>query len=192
MNLQYEPAQDAANMIACVNEALSDYDIKSALINALTRIAQLEKQAAEAVESDCRRYCQREADEAAQPDRTAAMGAAHQPVTVAGLGRITNEDDGFLTLQFKDEDAAQQFFDNYTPSVESDEMPPMRPTASGAAVLPYTEDDLLELIGLAGSLREIKHWQAQAGSKQLAQFVQKLNEAIKNHPAATGEKGGAA
>lgn len=75
MNLQYEPAQDAADMIVCTNEKLSDYDIKSALINALTRIAQLEKQAAEAVESDCRSYCQREADEAAQPDRASAMGA---------------------------------------------------------------------------------------------------------------------
>lgn len=59
----------------------------------------------------------------------AQVGAGTEPVQVAGLGRITNEDDGYLTLQFKDEDAAQAFMNKYNPSVEVDDMPPMRDTA---------------------------------------------------------------
>lgn len=42
---------------------------------------------------------------------------------IAGLGRITNEDDGYLTLQFKDEDAAQQFMNEYHPTVDVRDMP---------------------------------------------------------------------
>ena len=42
---------------------------------------------------------------------------------VPGLARVTNEDDGYLTLQFRDEDAACKFMHEYHPTVESDEVP---------------------------------------------------------------------
>lgn len=45
---------------------------------------------------------------------------------IAGLGRVTNEDDGYLTLQFVDEDAAQAFMHTYSPSVDVRDMPPIR------------------------------------------------------------------
>lgn len=51
---------------------------------------------------------------------------APAPHAIAGLGRITNKDDGYLTLQFKDEAAAQAFMDAYTPSVDVRDMPPIR------------------------------------------------------------------
>lgn len=53
---------------------------------------------------------------------------------IEGLGRVTNEDDGYLTLQFKDEDAAQRFMESYTPTVDVRDMPAMReaiPAGSG-------------------------------------------------------------
>lgn len=56
----------------------------------------------------------------------------------------------------------------------------------GAGDLPYNADDLLELIGVANDLREIKHWKTQAGSKHLAQFVQKLNDALTDRATASG------
>lgn len=50
-------------------------------------------------------------------------------VKIPGLGRITNEDDGYLTLQFKDEDTAQAFMKKLSPSVDVRDMPPMRDSA---------------------------------------------------------------
>ncbi len=46
---------------------------------------------------------------------------------VPGLGRCTDEDNGFVTLQFKDEDAAQAFMHNYHPTIEVDDMPDIEP-----------------------------------------------------------------
>jgi hypothetical protein len=43
MNLQYMGAKEASDNINTMNVELSDFDIKAALINALDRIAQLEK-----------------------------------------------------------------------------------------------------------------------------------------------------
>ena len=60
-------------------------------------------------------------------------GAPAEPIEIEGLGRMTNEDDGYLTMQFKDEDAACAFMQKYGCSVEVDEMPPMREAGAGAA-----------------------------------------------------------
>lgn len=46
---------------------------------------------------------------------------------IKGLGRMTNEDGGYITLQFKDFDAACDFMNDYSPTVEVGEMPPIRP-----------------------------------------------------------------
>jgi hypothetical protein len=56
-----------------------------------------------------------------------AKAPAHE---IEGLGRITNEDDGYLTLQFKDEDAAQAFMQQYKPTVDVRDMPELREDAS--------------------------------------------------------------
>jgi hypothetical protein len=45
------------------------------------------------------------------------------PHSVAGLGRITNEDDGFVTLQFINEAAADAFMESYVCSVDITLMP---------------------------------------------------------------------
>ncbi|WP_320533626.1 hypothetical protein [Robbsia andropogonis] len=42
---------------------------------------------------------------------------------IPGLGSMTDEDDGFVTLQFKDESAAQDFMMSYSPSVSIKDMP---------------------------------------------------------------------
>ncbi|MES2729997.1 MAG: hypothetical protein V4621_07905 [Pseudomonadota bacterium] len=47
-----------------------------------------------------------------------------EPEPIEGLGSITNDDDGFLSLRFKDEDAAQQFMRDFCPTVEANDMPP--------------------------------------------------------------------
>lgn len=47
-----------------------------------------------------------------------------EPHPIEGLGSMTNEDGGFLTLRFKDEDAAQLFMQEYHPTVEANDMPP--------------------------------------------------------------------
>lgn len=71
------------------------------------------------------------------PERTAWDGfkagpvadpvQAQEPVEIAGLGRITDKDDGYLTLQFKDEESAQKFMGDYGPSVDVRDMPPIAP-----------------------------------------------------------------
>lgn len=43
---------------------------------------------------------------------------------IAGLGTITNEDNGVYTLRFINEDAGQDFMNKYYPTVEIDDMPP--------------------------------------------------------------------
>lgn len=63
------------------------------------------------------------------------------PTAIPGLGRITNEDDGFLTLQFKDEDGAQAFMQHYGPSVEVDEMP----SSERPSLAKLTDDQLDEM-----------------------------------------------
>lgn len=67
------------------------------------------------------------------------------PIPVAGLGRVTNEDEGFLTLQFKDEDAAQAFMHRYECTVDIDDMPPSRDTISTARLANLSDDELDEL-----------------------------------------------
>lgn len=56
---------------------------------------------------------------APQPSRPVESGGH----AIAGLGRMTDEDNGFVTLQFVDEESAQQFMTSYAPTVEDDEMP---------------------------------------------------------------------
>lgn len=74
-----------------------------------------------------------------EADRTREGGA----VKVPGLGRMFDDDDGFLTLQFVDEESAQRFIAAYYPSVEVDDMPPMRSAPpEQAAREPLTEDEL--------------------------------------------------
>lgn len=54
---------------------------------------------------------------------------------IVGLGRITNEDDGVVTLQFKNEDAAQRFMESYTPTVDVRDMPAIPEDAPAPATL---------------------------------------------------------
>lgn len=67
------------------------------------------------------------------------------PIQVAGLGRVTNEEDGFLTLQFKDEAAAQAFMYRYECTVDVDKMLPSRDTISTAPLAALSDDQLDEL-----------------------------------------------
>lgn len=58
---------------------------------------------------------------------------------IAGLGRMTDDDEGFVTLQFKDEDAAQSFMAEYAPSVDVADMPPIKPAREWVGL---TEDEI--------------------------------------------------
>jgi len=57
---------------------------------------------------------------------------------IAGLGRMTDDDGGYVTLQFVDEAAAQAFMGNYVPSVDIDDMPPIREDAPAQQPEPLT------------------------------------------------------
>lgn len=46
------------------------------------------------------------------------------PYQIPGLGRITQEDDGFVTLQFVDGNASELFMQYYEPTVDCEQMPP--------------------------------------------------------------------
>jgi len=61
-----------------------------------------------------------------EPAPASAPEAHHR---IPGLGFITDEDEGRVTLQFKDEAAASQFMKEYGPSVDIDDMPPRAPEA---------------------------------------------------------------
>lgn len=67
------------------------------------------------------------------------------PIAVAGLGRVTNDEDGVLTLQFKDEDAAHAFMHRYECTVDVDQMAPSRDTISTAPLAQLSDDQLDEL-----------------------------------------------
>jgi hypothetical protein len=71
--------------------------------------------------------------------RIAELKAAFQ---VPGLGRITDEDDGFLTLQFKDEDSAQAFMAAYHPTVDVRDMPPSAQPTGQAATTASAQPEL--------------------------------------------------
>ena len=47
----------------------------------------------------------------------------NEPIPIVGLGRMTDEEGGIVTLKFENEDRAQQFMRDYAPSVEVDLMP---------------------------------------------------------------------
>ena len=49
--------------------------------------------------------------------------AVAAPFPITGLGSITNEDDGVLTLRFVNEEAADQFINLYEPTVDCRDMP---------------------------------------------------------------------
>jgi hypothetical protein len=51
---------------------------------------------------------------------------ASTPVGIPGLGRMTDEDDGYLTLQFVNEAAAEAFMAFHDPTVDTRDMPPYR------------------------------------------------------------------
>lgn len=53
--------------------------------------------------------------------------------TIPGLGRKTQHDGGFVTLQFVDEAAAEAFMRDYASSVDVDEMPPIESPAPAEA-----------------------------------------------------------
>lgn len=67
------------------------------------------------------------------------------PILVPGLGRVTNDEDGFLTLQFKDEAAAQAFMQRYECDVAVDDMPPSRDTVSTKPFAELSDSQLDEL-----------------------------------------------
>lgn len=75
----------------------------------------------------------------------AVKQAAEGVTEIAGLGRLTDDDDGFVTLQFKDEAAAQAFMHQYAPSVEVDEMPPNRDTPLAPRPAELSDEALDEL-----------------------------------------------
>lgn len=53
--------------------------------------------------------------------------------------------------------------------------------------LPYTDADILELVGLAQRMREIKHWEMQAGSKILAEIVGRMHAGLSRRAQPEGE-----
>lgn len=64
----------------------------------------------------------------------------------------------------------------------------MTTTPTVSPELPYTDGDILELVGLAQRMREIKHWEMQAGSTILAEIVGRMHAALSGcaQPYATG------
>ncbi|MCG2586544.1 hypothetical protein [Massilia sp. TS11] len=77
----------------------------------------------------------------------AALAATQSAVeAVKGLGRITNEDNGYLTLQFVDEDSALEFMRSIAPSVEVDSMPNVdKPTHPAVVGVPNANEVILAL-----------------------------------------------
>lgn len=65
------------------------------------------------------------------------------PTKVPGLGTITDEDNGVLTLEFKDEDSAQAFMHSYSPTVEITEMPSRAVPPAKAEGLTNAAQDVL-------------------------------------------------
>jgi len=61
---------------------------------------------------------------------------------IDGLGRMTDDDDGFVTLQFVSEAAAEAFMARYEPTVDVDAMPPPSPQP--------TKEAMADLIRTAG------------------------------------------
>ncbi|MBU9406002.1 hypothetical protein KTE46_10000 [Burkholderia multivorans] len=56
---------------------------------------------------------------------------------IAGLGRMTNEDDGFVRLQFVSESAADAFMEAYGPTVDVGQMPEPRAEVTDSARLDW-------------------------------------------------------
>lgn len=88
-------------------------------------------------------------------------GASHK---VEGLGTLTDEDDGVVTLRFKDEASAQQFMNRYAPTVDIRDMPEQpEPRAAGGK----NEEELALYRKLAGeTLRADLGWQRYADANR--------------------------
>jgi hypothetical protein len=84
-------------------------------------------------------------DAKAMLEQTTPPASQADVLAIPGLGRITNDEEGFLTLQFKDEDAAQAFMQRYECTVDVDQMPPSRDTISTAPLAALSDDQLDEL-----------------------------------------------
>ena len=72
-------------------------------------------------------------------ERLATM--ASTPAGIPGLGRMSDDDDGYLTLQFVNEAAAEAFMTSHEPTVDIRDMPPHRSTP--ASEVPAGQDALL-------------------------------------------------
>jgi len=159
--------------------------------------------------------CTRYLYEGTRSHGTAAAPAAEPPIAIPGLGRMTDEDDGYVTLQFKDEAAAQAFMHGYGPSVEVEDMPPNRstgPAATEQGAESSLASDFSEFLYRVASQVPFEHasWAQERGGALLAaikrltasrqppalsddeldelheRLERKVNAAIKADPASTG------
>jgi hypothetical protein len=74
-----------------------------------------------------------------------ALEQSRPAVAISGLGRITDDEEGFLTLQFVDEASAQAFMRQNECTVDVDQMPPSRDTISTAPLANLSDEQLDEL-----------------------------------------------
>ncbi|MET3371976.1 hypothetical protein ABIC89_001017 [Variovorax boronicumulans] len=96
------------------------------------------------------------------PVSAAPASAPEAHHRIPGLGFISDEDEGRVTLQFKDEAAASQFMKEYGPSVDIDDMPTRAPEA------PKQQGEALELRGVADTLENDDGcWRSCSGCHEL-------------------------
>lgn len=99
---------------------------------------------------------------------TPASPASAQPVSIAGLGSVTNEDDGVLTLRFKDEDAALDFMHSISPTVDCRDMPdapaPDEPVSQPVVAVPSVKQ-------LTAQLEDYEEKWTPAEQRAFAEFL---------------------
>jgi len=89
------------------------------------------------------------ADHSAQKaakSRVTGHAQTAQPVKVAGPGSITNEDDGVLTLRFKDDDSAAAFMHAHLPTIDCRDMPRSNLVEDAQAASSDAQRQNLELV----------------------------------------------
>lgn len=74
--------------------------------------------------------------------RRPAAPAPEAPHPIAGLGSITNDENGFISLRFESEDAAQAFMQAYNPTVDCRDMPAWPDDREAAAQASPAKADL--------------------------------------------------
>lgn len=96
---------------------------------------------------------------------------AHAPHRVEGLGTLTDEDDGIVTLRFVDEDAAQRFMHGYAPTVDITDMPELPTSISIPRYVPQPSAALLREMPACPLVYPLEaYWEAPSGAGPLSRL----------------------